>query len=148
MSNIFRRRAIGLGAAAMAAAILPRPARAAFQYGAGGVNNIGRAILPFTIINNTGSSEPAYVYLFGVLNPGVPHPTNVYLSNFKGDCQKFPISAPFKTYGRQLTGTTTNLFLPQLDGIRIYISFGKQLMVETDEYGIPVTIRRRCGWYP
>lgn len=140
MSNISRRQAIGLGAAAMAAAVLPRTARAAFQYGAGGLNNIGRAIIPFTIINNSGSLKPAYLYLFGVLNPGVPHPTNVFLSNLKGDCENFPVSTPNKIYGHKLTGTTTTAFFPQLDGIRAYISFANQLSVSTDEYGIPIAI--------
>jgi hypothetical protein len=140
MSNMSRRQVIGLGAAALAATALPRSARSAFLYGSGGVNNVGRAIIPFTITNNSGSSDPAYLYLFGVLDPLATHPTSVHLSNLNGDCKAFPVSTPNQIYGHQLTGTTTSAFFPQLDAIRAYISFASQLSVSTNEYGIPIAV--------
>jgi hypothetical protein len=140
MKKISRRHAIGLGAAAMAATVLPRSARAAFNYAAGGVNNIGRALIDFTIVNNSGSTEPVFIYMFGNTNPEVPKGHTYYLSDLKGNCTLFPVSTPGKTYGVQLTGHTTKAKFPQLDAVRIYISFGKELVVDTTEDGIPGTI--------
>lgn len=140
MRNFSRRHAIGLGAAAMAATVLPRAARAAFHYGAAGVNNIGRALVPFTIVNNSGSSEPAYVYYFGTTRPLTPQLNTYYISNLNGDCTLFPVKAPDKIYGHELKEKTVNAFLPQLDGLRMYISIGKPLSVMTDDSGIPIAV--------
>jgi hypothetical protein len=140
MKNISRRHAIGLGGAALAAAGLPRLARATPAYGVGGVNNIGREIIPFTIVNNSGSSQPAYLYMFGTTNPLKAELHTVYLSDLNGDCTLFPPNTNGKTYGLPLTGRTTNALFPQLDGLRIYISFGKQLVVDIPDNGIPIAI--------
>src|SRR5262245_15312941 len=99
-------------------------------------NNIGRPLIPFTIENNSGSTDPVYVYLFGVTDPGAPQPTNYYLSDLNGDCSLFPPNTT-EPLGLLLNGTTVNACFPQLDGIRVYISVGKQLTIEIDEIGRP-----------
>ena len=137
MKDISRRHAIGLGAAAMASIVLPKVTLGA---GPGGKNNIGRALIPFTIINNSGSTEPAYLYMFGNTMPASPNYHTYYLSKLNGDCTLFPVSKPNQTYGLALTGKTTNAFFPQLDAIRVYISFGKPLSITTNEFGIPIAV--------
>jgi Beta-1,3-glucanase len=134
MRNIFRRQAIMLGTAAMAMIGL-----ASFARAADGVNNIGRALIPFTIVDNSGSTEPVYLYMFGNTMPVGDGPKfhTYYLSHFNGDCTLFPVSTPNKVYGLKLTGKTVNAFFPQLDAVRVYISVGKQLSVDTNEFGIP-----------
>jgi len=53
MRNIRRRQAMMLGTVAIAVIGLTSFARATDA-----MNNIGRAIIPFTIVNNSGSTEP------------------------------------------------------------------------------------------
>jgi len=137
-NGISRREAIKLGAAGAVAISFPSLTRAG---GPGGVNNIGRQLIPFTIINNSGSTEPAYLYLFGQLDPLNPKKNSAYLSSLDGDLTKFEINdTAGKHYGLKLTGTTVDAFFPQLDGVRIYISFGKKLFTTTDAEGFPGAI--------
>ena len=68
--GISRREAIKRGTAAIS---LPRIARAA---GPGGMNNIGRELIPFTIVTNSGSAQPVYLYLLGNTMPAGDGPRN------------------------------------------------------------------------
>ncbi len=62
-------------------------------------NNIGREVIPFTIVNQSGSREPAYIYMQGNTNAVEPAFNTYYLSNFNGDCTRFSPNAEIKTYG-------------------------------------------------
>jgi len=100
-------------------------------------NNIGREIIPFTIMNQSGSREPAYIYMQGNTNAGDPAFNTYNLSNFNGDCARFSPNAELKTYGLPLSQEKTDAFFPQLDAVRIYISFGNQLELKTNERALP-----------
>ena len=136
MKDFSRRDAIKLGAGALAAASLPSFARA----GLTGTNNIGLALVPFTITNNTG--KDVFMYAFGTVAPGsIPQIDNYFVSDLNGDCKKFPINAGPTPYGVKLTGKVTNANWPQLPGSRIYFSVGKQLTVlNTNVNGLPNAI--------
>src|ERR1700722_6881298 len=135
MTNISRRHAIKLSAAAMAAASLPSITRAKVL---GGTNNIGLALVPFTITNNTG--KDVFMYAFGSIAPGTGT-ENYFVSDLNGDCKKFPVNAGPTPYGLKLTGKVTNASYPQLPGSRIYFSVGKELTVaSTDVNGNPLAI--------
>ncbi len=100
-------------------------------------NNIGRAVIPFTIINNSGSSQPLYLYMFGTADPKKPANNQYYLSNLQGDCERFLPNEAHKSYGLPLEGLKVEAFFPQLDGGRIYISVGNPLLVATNKDGFP-----------
>ena len=101
-------------------------------------NNIGRQVIPFTIVDNAGLSSPMFVYLYGTTNPDKPQGNTYYLSNLKtGDCTKFQPNKPAQGYGLGPYGGTQEGKFPQLDGIRIYISYFHQLQVPTNSDGIP-----------
>jgi hypothetical protein len=105
-----------------------------------GTNNNGRDLIPFTIINNSGLHAPAFLYMFGTTNPEAPRNNTCYLSDLKGGITKFPPNVKGKIYGLPLTGSTVKAQFPQLDAVRIYISFGSQLKIDTNEYGIPIAV--------
>lgn len=135
MTNISRRHAIKLSAAALAAASLPTITRGKVLTG---TNNIGLALVPFTITNNTG--KDVFMYAFGSIAPGTGT-ENYFVSNLNGDCKKFPVNAGPTPYGLKLTGKVTTASYPQLPGSRIYFSVGKQLIVaSTDMNGNPLAI--------
>ena len=136
MKDYSRRDAIKLGAGALAAASLPSFARA----GLTATNNIGLALVPFTITNDTG--KDVFMYAFGTLAPGSnPQIDNYFVSDLNGDCKKFPINAGPTPYGVKLTEKVTNANWPQLPGSRIYFSVGKQLTVlNTNVNGLPNAI--------
>jgi hypothetical protein len=137
MKDFSRRDAIKLGAGALAAASLPNFARAK---GLTGTNNIGLPLVPFTITNNT--SQDVFMYAFGTLSPGSnPQINNYFVSNFNGDCKRFPVNAGPTMYGLKLPGPVTNASWPQLPGSRIYFSVGKKLVVSsTNGNGLPNAI--------
>jgi hypothetical protein len=119
----------------MAAASLPSITQAKLLSGR---NNIGLALVPFTITNNTG--KDVFMYAFGSIAPGTGT-ENYFVSNFNGDCKKFPVNAGPTPYGLKLTGKVTDASYPQLPGSRIYFSVGKQLIVpSTDVNGNPLAI--------
>lgn len=131
MKDFSRRDAIKLGAGALAAASLPSLTRAQPTYG---TNNIGLPVVPFTITNNTG--HDLYMYAWGTTMPGTGKGI-YFFSNFMGDCEKFPANAGNTPIGIKLTGNVTNAFLPQLDGVRVYFSVGKKLIVPGIVNGLP-----------
>jgi hypothetical protein len=102
-------------------------------------NNIDRALIPFTIENNSGSTDPIYVYLFGTTNPDASTHNTYYLSDLNGDCTLFPPNTT-ELLGLPLDGTKVSACLPQLDGIRVYISIGKQLTIEINDEGLPSAV--------
>jgi hypothetical protein len=79
--GISRREATKRGTAAIR---LPLVARAA---GPGGRNNVGRELIPFTIVTNSGSAQPVYLYLFGNTVPaGAGRETRRALKECSGFC--------------------------------------------------------------
>ena len=102
-----------------------------------GTNNIKRALIPFTIINNSALPDPAFLYMFGTTKPEAPQNHMFYLSDLNGDCTRFDPNVKGKTYGLRLSGSKVAAFFPQLDAVRIYISFGSPLKIDTDKNGIP-----------
>jgi glycosyl hydrolase family 64 (putative beta-1,3-glucanase) len=101
-------------------------------------NNINRALIPFTIINKSGSSKAAYLYAIGKVL-GSPD-KEYWLSDFKGNCTQFQPSQPAQSYGLLLQDKETSAMFPQLDAVRIYISFEQPLKVPTSPAGISVAV--------
>ncbi len=99
-------------------------------------NNIGRSVIPFTIVNNSGIG--AYLYMFGTTKPLTPQNNTYWISNLKGDCTLFKPNEKL-TLGVNL-GSTTDARFPQLDGIRAYIVLGGPLGVSINSAGIPIAI--------
>jgi len=131
MKDFTRRDAIKLGAGALAAASLPSFARAQPKYG---TNNIGRPVVPFSITNNTG--QDLYMYAWGTTMPGTGKGI-YFISDFSGDCEKFPDNAGNTPIGIKLPAKVTNAYIPQLDGVRVYFSVGKKLIVPGIVNGLP-----------
>jgi hypothetical protein len=92
-----------------------------------------RPTIPFTIFNNSGSSKPAYLYLFS-------NKTLEYLVDREGTVARFPASQPGGSYGLALEPGENRLKLPQLEAMRAYVSFGRKLQVGTDGNGRPITV--------
>jgi len=135
VNGISRREAIKLGAAGAAAISFPSITRAKLLTG---TNNIGLPLVPFTITNNTG--KEVFMHAFGTLAQGTGT-ENYFISDFNGNCKKFPVNAGPTPYGLKLTGAVTNANFPMLQGDRVYFSIGKQLIVpSTDVNGNPLAI--------
>jgi hypothetical protein len=101
-------------------------------------NNIGRDVIPITIYNNSGYDLPLYLYLYGTTKPEDPRRNVFYLSGLpNGDCTQFRPNVQGATYGVPLAKSKSIGLFPQLDAIRAYISFERQLVIDTNEYGIP-----------
>jgi len=103
-------------------------------------NNIGRDIIPFTIINNIEVDSPVYLYMFGNTDPEHDKYNTYYVSDLKGNCEKFIPNAPRKSYGLLLSERETVAFFPQIDAGRIYISFASELFIDVREDGIPKAV--------
>lgn len=103
-------------------------------------NNIGRSIIPFSITNDCRIPGPWYFFVYGNTNPIHPQGNTYFLSDLKGNCTKFQPNQKGKQYGQPMTvgSFTTNAFFPQLDAVRIYMSYGSQLTINTDANGIPI----------
>ena len=106
-------------------------------------NNIGRELIPFTIVNNS-SADLLYLYMFGTTKPLEPKNNTYYLSDYKGDCTLFDREGVKKSYGLKLQRDTANnvfsVSFPQLDAVRVYISLGNPLLINTDQFGIPEAV--------
>jgi hypothetical protein len=103
-------------------------------------NNIDRKTIPFTIVNNSGS-DAAYLYMFGTTDGAKPQNNTYFLSDFNGNCTKFQPNQQPQPQGLALNPNgTTDAQFPQLDGVRVYISLDEQLVISTDEYGIPIAV--------
>jgi hypothetical protein len=135
INGISRRDALILGAAGAAAISFPSITRAKLLTG---TNNIGLPLVPFTITNNT--NKDVFMHAFGTLAAGTGT-ENYFVSDFNGDCKKFPVNAGPTPYGLKLTGAVTNANFPMLQGDRIYFSIGTKLIVpSTDINGNPLAI--------
>ena len=100
-------------------------------------NNIGRKLIPFGIYNDSGSDK-VYLYMFGTTDAKNPKKNTYFLSDFNGDCTLFPPNQKHHPYGLPLSiDAATNAKFPQLDAVRVYISLEKQLLIDTNEDGIP-----------
>jgi hypothetical protein len=102
-------------------------------------NNIGRQTIPFKIINNSGLNQ-AYLYMFGTTDGGKPQNNTYFLSDFNGNCTRFQPNQQPQPQGLALTASETHAQFPQLDGVRVYISLDKQLIISTDKDGIPIAV--------
>lgn len=103
-------------------------------------NNIGQAILPLTIINQTSQSN-LYICLMGTTNPNTPEHNWYYLSDFNGNVTPCSPTGPTQ-YCLQVQ-TNQSMQLPQLSGMRLYFSFGKPLTITVGSNGIP---NSPVGW--
>jgi hypothetical protein len=99
-------------------------------------NNEGLELIPFTIVNDSGSKKEAYLYLYS-------NKSLYYLSDFNGTVKAFGKSQPQKSYGLPLAARTTAAFFPQLEAVRIYVSFGAGLEVPTNPQGFPGNVDDR-----
>jgi hypothetical protein len=76
--------------------------------------------------------------MFGTTDGKNPKNNTYFLSDFNGNCTKFPPNQKHHPYGLPLgTDSAIDAKFPQLDGVRVYISLEKQLIIDTNEYGIP-----------
>jgi hypothetical protein len=99
-------------------------------------NNIGRELLPLTIINQT-KRENLYFYLVGTSDTDTPQHHWYYLSNVNGDVTLCTPTNGTTDYSLPLTGTETTIQMPRLAGIRVYFSFDKKLELTAGDDGIP-----------
>ena len=136
MENLTRRQGIALAAGVVTSMNLPRPANAA---GIGKKNNLGLALIPFTIVNNSGSGQPVYIYMFG-LTKALGNNSTYFLSNFNGDLTLLTENKEAKSYSLVMDKPIIHGFFPQLVGVRIYVSVGKPLRVTVNADGIPDSV--------
>lgn len=89
--------------------------------------------IPLNIINNSGRNQNLFVYIKGVLNGQAVH-----VSDLNGNVSTFtPTSTP-KSFALNLgRANRTALRLPQIQGARIYLSFGKPVVVPVGPNGFP-----------
>jgi hypothetical protein len=101
----------------------------------GAVNNVGLPVIPLHISNHF-TTQRLFVWIFGVTNqaaPGIPKGTNVYVTDKNGDVAinpAIPANKP-RSLGIPVgNGTSIDLKLPKLSGIRIYTSIGAGLLTQ------------------
>ncbi len=102
-------------------------------------NNLGLPTIPLVLTNNTGSNADLYVAIVGEVN-------NVWyaVSDTRGDLQATHYSPGLQSFGIDVgTGATTTVALPQMVGMRVYVSFGAPLSVNSSPSGTPGT---PAGW--
>jgi hypothetical protein len=114
-------------------------------------NNEGLPVIPLNINNNMANAPAIYVYITGILaarSITYPQGTWVYVTDVQGDVSitpPIPVDAPRSLAINVGTGKSTAMMLPKLLGIRIYLSLGQGLMVQTNNSeGVPPSAP--CGW--
>jgi hypothetical protein len=101
----------------------------------GAVNNVGLPVIPLHISNHF-TTQHLFVWIFGVTNQvatGIPKGTNVYATDKNGDVAINPAipAAKPRSLGIPVgNGTSIDLNLPKLSGIRIYTSLGAGLLTQ------------------
>ena len=134
MSTRLSRLRTRLGGALLAAAaLLAPPALAA--------NNLGLETLPLTIKNNTASGKNVYVSITGMVNG------NWYtVTDAKGNVARSTYSPTPRAFALNIgKAAKMDMQLPQLVGMRIYVSLDKPLLVNTSPDGVPGA---PAGWVP
>lgn len=110
------------------------------------VNNIGREILPFRIVNQSSHAGQLYVYLSGTTNPASPEHNWFSLVDFRGNIAPcLPTGGTDTSYSLPIIGSETTLMLPRLSAMRMYFSFDMPLHVVVGGNGIPSS---PAGWIP
>jgi len=99
-------------------------------------------VVPLKITNNVTNTGPLFVYIVGLLAK------NVFVTDLQGDVNitpAIPVDAP-RSLGLNVgTGSSISMMMPKLDGIRIYLSLGNGLVVQTNsQEGAPPSAP--CGW--
>jgi hypothetical protein len=134
-------RAVSLGVFVACASI---PNLAAAQ------NNEGLAVIPLNITNNVTSTPPLFAYIVGQLgapSATLPAGTAVYVTDMQGDVAitpSIPATAPMSLGLDVGIGTSISMMLPQLTGMRIYLSLGNGLLVQNNDMGTQPSAP--CGW--
>ncbi len=114
-------------------------------------NNEGLNIIPLDITNNVTTAPALFVYIVGI----VPKGSNslqagdwAYVTDLQGNVNitpSIPVTAPISLGLNVGTGTTTQMMLPKLDALRIYLSLGNGLLVQTNsQQGAAPSAP--CGW--
>jgi hypothetical protein len=138
--------AIGLGGLALTDAMAPeaRPAHAPRFVPIYPRNNIGREIIPFQIVNQTGRDD-VFFYVVGTTDPVTPAFKWFHLTDGHGNVTKCVVGNN-QTYSMPLPQGNQTIWLPRLSAIRVYFSFGKKLYLDVGaNNGIPTS---PAGWLP
>lgn len=98
-------------------------------------STITRSTIPFTIINNTGST--AYLYLHGNTNPIKPEGNTYFMSSLQGDLTPFRPNEN-RTIGIPVPGGKVDARFPQLDAIRAYFSISMPFGIRTNDKALPI----------
>ncbi|WP_454916082.1 beta-1,3-glucanase family protein [Xanthobacter sediminis] len=118
---------------AAAGLLLAAPALAA--------NNMGLETIPLTINNNTGSGKNIQVSITGMIGN-----TWYTVTDKQGNVARSTYSAAPKSFAVNIgKATKVSMKLPQLVGMRIYVSVDKPLKVNTSRDGVPGA---PAGWVP
>lgn len=119
------RKCLGGAIMAAAGAVLALPALAA--------NNMGLDTIPLTIRNNTASGKNVHVSITGMIGN-----TWYVVTDKQGNVARATHSPTPRSFAVNIgQATKVNMQLPQLVGMRIYVSLDKPLMVNTSPDGVP-----------
>jgi hypothetical protein len=138
--------AIGLGGLALTEALgqEARPAALPRTLPIYPKNNIGREIIPFQILNQTGRND-VFFYVVGTTEPKTPNFNWFHLSDFHGNVTRCVVGNQ-QTYSMPLLQGDQTIQLPRLSAIRVYFSFGKKLFLDVGAVnGVPTS---PAGWLP
>jgi hypothetical protein len=115
------------------------------------MNNEGLPVIPLNITNNVTSTPDLFVYITGILtgpSNTLPTGTAVYVIDMQGDVAitpAIPVGGEISLGLDVGIGTSISLMLPQITAIRIYLSLGNGLLVQTNNsMGAPPSAP--CGW--
>jgi hypothetical protein len=114
-------------------------------------NNEGLAVVPLKITNNGTKTAPFFVYIVGLLAANsntFPAGKAVFVTDVQGNVDitpAIPANAPISLGLNVGTGSSISMMMPKLVGMRIYISRGNGLLVQTNsQEGAPPSAP--CGW--
>src|SRR5437667_1830451 len=101
-------------------------------------NNEGLDVIPLNISNNVNGTPPLFVYIVGIL----PQSSNtfqagdwLYVADLLGNVNitpSIPADAPISLGLNVGAGKTTQMMLPKLTAVRIYLSLGIGLLLQTN----------------
>jgi len=114
-------------------------------------NNEGLAVVPLKITYNGTNTAPLFVYIVGILaakSNSFPAGKAVFVTDVQGNVDitpAIPADAPISLGLALGTGRSISMMMPKLVGMRIYISLGNGLLVQTNnQEGAPPSAP--CGW--
>ncbi len=96
-------------------------------------DNLGLPTIPLRILNNTGSTQDLYVSIVGVSGT-----TWYSVIDLKGDVAPTTFSPNPSAFAIDIgAASAVKMQLPQLQGVRVYVSIGAPLYVNTSPSGVP-----------